>query len=195
MIEKSNLNRQFLFRPRHIQKPKSTTAADSVKTINPSINIVAQQHKVGPETTATIYTDSFFQAQDIVVNALDNVTARMFVDSRCVSNFKPLMESGTMGAKGHVQVILPGQTESYASQRDPPEADVPYCTLKSFPSQIEHTIQWARDKFTNLFSFKPAEFNKFWEKQGTVEVCIVSVLPLNLLVALATGWPSHLFSV
>ena len=31
-------------------------------------------------------------------------------------------------------------------QRDPPDEDVPYCTLKSFPAVIEHCIQWARDK-------------------------------------------------
>ena len=28
--------------------------------------------------------------------------------------------------------------------------DVPYCTLKSFPATIEHTIQWARDKVHTL---------------------------------------------
>ena len=56
------------------------------------------------------------------------------------------MESGTLGAKGHVQVIVPHLTESYGSKQDPPEQSVPYCTLKSFPAQIEHTIQWARDK-------------------------------------------------
>lgn len=35
---------------------------------------------------------------------------------RCVTNTKPLLESGTMGAKGHVQVIVPHLTESYSSQ-------------------------------------------------------------------------------
>lgn len=34
----------------------------------------------------------------------------------------------------------------FGSQRDPPEEEIPFCTLKSFPSVIEHTIQWARDK-------------------------------------------------
>ena len=63
--------------------------------------------------------------------------------SRCVTNQRPLLESGTMGAKGHVQVIVPHMTESYTSQQDPVDHDVPYCTLKSFPAQIEHTIQWA----------------------------------------------------
>ncbi len=43
---------------------------------------------------------------------------------------------------------------------------MPYCTLKSFPSTIEHTIQWGRDKFANLFELKPAEFNKYWAANG-----------------------------
>lgn len=37
-------------------------------------------------------------------------------------------------------------TICFSSQRDPPEEEIPFCTLKSFPSVIEHTIQWARDK-------------------------------------------------
>ena len=55
---------------------------------------------------------------------------------------------------------------SSSSQQDPPERDVPYCTLKSFPATIEHTIQWARDKFESLFAQKPDMFTKFWETSG-----------------------------
>lgn len=40
----------------------------------------------------------------------------------------------------------PKYIHSFGSQRDPPEEEIPFCTLKSFPSVIEHTIQWARDK-------------------------------------------------
>eukprot|EP00039_Didymoeca_costata_P007978 m.106253 g.106253 ORF g.106253 m.106253 type:complete len:1031 (+) comp13900_c0_seq4:341-3433(+) len=172
IIEKSNLNRQFLFRPEHIQQPKSTIAAKSAKIINPELKIEAHQSKVGPETTATTYTDEFFQKLTLVVNALDNLQTRLFMDACCVRNQRALLESGTMGTKGHVQVIVPHLTESYASQRDPPEQDVPYCTLKSFPNTIEHTIQWARDKFANLFELKPADFNKFWGDMGSVESAI-----------------------
>jgi ubiquitin-activating enzyme E1-like protein 2 len=77
-------------------------------------------------------------------------TVSVVAVSRCVTNQRSLLESGTMGAKGHVQVIVPHLTESYASQQDPPDQDVPYCTLKSFPANIEHTIQWARDKVCHL---------------------------------------------
>lgn len=168
LIEKSNLNRQFLFRPYHIQKPKSVTAASSVTSINPDIHVDPHQHKVCPETEETLYTDQFFESQDLVVNALDNVEARRYMDCRCVSTQRALLESGTMGPKGHVQVIVPHLTESYASQRDPPEEEVPHCTLKSFPAVIEHTIQWARDKFENCFSQKPGMYMTFWSGNGSL---------------------------
>ena len=35
---------------------------------------------VCPETGETLYTDQFFESQDIVVNALDNVEARRYMD-------------------------------------------------------------------------------------------------------------------
>ena len=35
---------------------------------------------VCPQTEATVYPDSFFEAQDLIVNALDNVEARRYVD-------------------------------------------------------------------------------------------------------------------
>ncbi|XP_033123989.1 ubiquitin-like modifier-activating enzyme 6 [Anneissia japonica] len=166
LIEKSNLNRQFLFRPKHIQKPKSTTGAESAKSINSDLKIVAHQNKVCPETEKEFFNDKFFESMDLVVNALDNVEARRYMDSRCVANQRTLLESGTMGAKGHVQVIVANMTESYGSQQDPVDEDVPYCTLKSFPATIEHTIQWARDKFASFFSIKPTTFNKFWIENG-----------------------------
>ncbi|KAI0237342.1 Ubiquitin-like modifier-activating enzyme 6 [Lamellibrachia satsuma] len=192
LIEKSNLNRQFLFRPHHIRQPKSTTAALSTKELNPELRIDAHQNRVCPETESSLYTDAFFESQNVIVNALDNVEARRYVDSRCVTTQRALLESGTMGAKGHVQVIVPHLTESYGSQSDPPEEEVPYCTLKSFPSQIEHCIQWARDKFESSFSQKPSLHNKFWEinrspenvteklEQGVPLEGVVQVLKLAL---------------
>ncbi|XP_074544060.1 ubiquitin-like modifier-activating enzyme 6 [Halichoeres trimaculatus] len=171
LIEKSNLNRQFLFRPHHIQKPKSTTAAEATRDINPDLQVDAHLNKVCP-ATESIYNDSFYSSLNIVVTALDNVEARRYVDSRCLSNQKPLLDSGTMGTKGHTEIIVPNLTESYNSHRDPPEEEIPFCTLKSFPSVIEHTIQWARDKFENAFVHKPSIFNSFWQTHSSAEVVL-----------------------
>lgn len=50
-IEKSNLNRQFLFRPKDLSHFKSEVAARAVADMNPDLNgkIVAMQDAVGPD--------------------------------------------------------------------------------------------------------------------------------------------------
>jgi ubiquitin-activating enzyme E1 len=73
-----------------------------------------------------------------------------FADQRCLFYHKPFLESGTLGAKGHTQVVIPGKTAHYGATRDPPEKSIPLCTLKSFPNQIDHTLQWARDWFEEV---------------------------------------------
>ncbi|KAJ2724071.1 E1 ubiquitin-activating protein [Coemansia sp. Benny D115] len=156
-IEKSNLNRQFLFRPSDVGKLKSATAADAVAKMNPEVRgkIVTHQDRVGAETEG-VYNDDFFAGIDAVTNALDNVEARRYMDSRCLFYRKPLLESGTLGTKGNTQVVVPYLTETYSASQDPQEKSIPLCTLKNFPNAIEHTIQWARDKFAGLFA-QPAE--------------------------------------
>eukprot|EP00301_Raphidiophrys_heterophryoidea_P000638 c10321_g1_i1.p1 GENE.c10321_g1_i1~~c10321_g1_i1.p1 ORF type:complete len:1042 (+),score=295.58 c10321_g1_i1:99-3128(+) len=159
-IERSNLSRQFLFRSSHIDMPKSSTACAAVKAMNPGLHIEAFETRVGPDTEST-FGDSFFNVLDGVCNALDNIEARLYVDQRCVLFQKPLLESGTMGTKGNVQVIVPHVTESYGSSADPPEKGIPVCTLKHFPNKIEHTIQWARDEFEGLFANQPNDVNRY----------------------------------
>lgn len=153
-IEKSNLNRQFLFRDKDIGKAKSITAGNAIKMMNPDINIEALLDRMGPETE-NVYDMNFFKALDGVANALDNVQARLYVDSRCVLFKKSLLESGTLGTKANVQVVVPYLTESYGSSIDPPEESFPVCTIKTFPNQIQHCIQWSREQFEDLFSHRP----------------------------------------
>lgn len=156
-IEKSNLNRQFLFRPKDVGKLKSDCAAAAVQEMNPDLkgHIVTLRDRVGQDTEH-IFNENFWKSLDGVTNALDNVDARTYVDRRCVFFQKPLLESGTLGTKGNTQVILPRLTESYSSSQDPPEQSFPMCTLRSFPNNINHTIAWARELFESYF-VKPAE--------------------------------------
>jgi len=100
LIEKSNLNRQFLFRQEDIQKSKSLSAKAAILRMNSHMRIEAYEKKVCPQSENELFTDSFFKSHDLCVNALDNVEARRYMDSRCVANQKPLLESGTLGPKG-----------------------------------------------------------------------------------------------
>lgn len=163
-IEISNLNRQFLFRRNDVGAKKSDCASNAVKAFNKELNIQALSDRVGPETEH-IFNDEFFEQLHGVLNALDNVDARRYMDRRCVYYRLPLLESGTMGTKGNTQVVYPHLTESYSSSVDPPEKDIPICTLKNFPNEIQHTIQWARDLFEGLFTSPGEIANQFLEDQ------------------------------
>jgi len=169
-IEKSNLNRQFLFRSKDVGKLKSEVAATMVQAMNPELKgkIVALRDRVGQDTEH-VFNEDFWEQLDVVTNALDNVDARTYVDRRCVFFRKPLLESGTLGTKGNTQVILPHVTESYSSSRDPPEQSFPMCTLKSFPNRIEHTIAWARDLFQTYFVGPPEAVNMYLSQPNYIE--------------------------
>ena len=130
--------------------------------MNPALksHITARLEKVH-DGTAHIYTDKFFSSLSLVANALDNVQARRYVDARCVKVKTALLESGTLGPKGHVQVVVPPLTESYGSQNDPVEEnEIPHCTLKMFPEETLHCVEWARDKFGKTFTMRPKAVNK-----------------------------------
>lgn len=159
-IEKSNLSRQFLFREADIGRPKSLTASGAVSVMNPALNIKPYEAKCAPETEE-LFSDTFYSGLSAVCTALDNVEARLYMDQRCLFYRKPMLESGTLGTKGNTQIVVPFLTENYGASRDPPEKSIPVCTLKNFPNQIEHTLQWSRDWFEGCFKQIAEDVNKY----------------------------------
>ncbi|GFY82407.1 ubiquitin activating enzyme 2 [Actinidia rufa] len=68
---------QFLFRDWNIGQAKSTVAASAAYLINPRLHIEALQNRASPETE-NVFDDTFWENQSIVINALDNVNARLY---------------------------------------------------------------------------------------------------------------------
>ncbi|CCT65076.1 probable ubiquitin-protein ligase (E1-like (ubiquitin-activating) enzym) [Fusarium fujikuroi IMI 58289] len=170
-IERSNLNRQFLFRADDVGQMKSDRAALAVQRMNPDLqgHMVTLKERVSPETE-NVFNEDFWRNLDGVTNALDNVEARTYVDRRCVFFQKPLLESGTLGTKGNTQVVLPHLTESYSSSQDPPEKEFPMCTIRSFPNKIDHTIAWAKEyMFEKLFVKAPQTVNLYLTQPQFIE--------------------------
>jgi ubiquitin-activating enzyme E1 len=95
-IEVSNLNRQFLFRSKHVGKAKSECAAEAAKVMNKDFNCTAFTNLVAPNTE-DLFNDKFWESKDFIVNAVDNIKARHYIDEKCVWYGKPLLESGTLG--------------------------------------------------------------------------------------------------
>lgn len=160
-IERSNLSRQLLFRDTDIGKFKSKAAQEAIHRMNPLLKMECHTSKVGEESHGPFDSRFWSKDLDVVLNALDNVEARLYMDGQCVANEKALVDAGTLGSKGNVQVVVPHQSESYGSSADPPEPAIPVCTLKNFPYSISHTIQWGRDMFDGLFVRRPKQGNKY----------------------------------
>uniref|UniRef100_A0A8C6ULV6 E1 ubiquitin-activating enzyme n=1 Tax=Neogobius melanostomus TaxID=47308 RepID=A0A8C6ULV6_9GOBI len=194
-IERSNLNRQFLFRSHDIGKPKSEVAARAVKAMNPEMNITAHQNRLASESEQ-VYDYHFFSGLDGAAAALDNVEARAYLDSRCVEHKKPMLEGGTLGSKGHTLVVVPHLTESYGPAKSSSKKEIPLCTLKNFPHRIEHTLQWARDQFEGLYKHTPENVmmylrdNNFMSRtlgRGDVEALQIFSEVWGSLVDLSSG--------
>eukprot|EP01060_Flectonema_neradi_P031522 TRINITY_DN480_c0_g1_i1.p1 TRINITY_DN480_c0_g1~~TRINITY_DN480_c0_g1_i1.p1 ORF type:complete len:1102 (+),score=325.79 TRINITY_DN480_c0_g1_i1:53-3307(+) len=160
VIEKSNLSRQFLFRNHNIGHSKSESASKAAKVMNPDFKAKALTERV-QQQTENIFDDDFWTGTDLVVNALDNVKARLYVDSRCVLYGKPLLESGTLGPKCNTQAVIPGKTENYGATRDPPEKEAPQCALHNFPHNIDHCLGLAKSEFVGNFETLAADANEF----------------------------------
>ena len=82
-IEKSNLSRQFLFRPADIGKMKAIAATAKAQEMNPAMKITVYEARVGSDSEG-LFNDDFFESLDGVTNALDNIEARLYMDSRCL---------------------------------------------------------------------------------------------------------------
>jgi ubiquitin-activating enzyme E1 len=160
IIEKSNLNRQFLFGHQDIKKFKSDAVKDAIFEMNPEIEVISHKNKICDETL-NIYNNNFFDKVTCTLTALDNVDARLFVDELSIEHNKPMIDSGTLGTKCNTQVILPSLTTSYGSTRDPPGETIPMCTLKNFPHLIEHCIQYSRSMFEGFFVNAPKNLMRY----------------------------------
>ena len=161
-IEISNLSRQFLFRKQNVGHSKSVVAIDSVKKMNPNFNAEGMQAKICDETEK-IFNEDFWNAQDIIIYAVDSVEARKYIDNKVVLYQKPAVDSGTLGAKAHSQIIIPHKTLTYCDKAPSGVTlTIPVCTLRHFPSLIQHCIEWSRDLFSGYFGSIINEVKNFF---------------------------------
>lgn len=146
----SNLNRQFLFRQKDIDKPKSTTVAKAVESFNYLGAKLYPFHSNIMDTTA--FPIEWWDQFSFIFNALDNLEARRYVNKIALYLKKPLMESGTTGYDGQIQPIFPYISECFECLAKVTPKTFPVCTIRSTPSQPAHCITWAKEfLFKQLF--------------------------------------------
>ena len=161
-IEISNLTRQFLFRKNNVGKSKSIIAVKSVQEMNPNFKAEGKQEKVCKETEE-IFDDDFWNNQNFIIYAVDSVDARKYIDNKSIINQKIGADSGTNGTHAHSNIFVPNKTITYHDiAPNKITQSLPVCTLRHFPSLIEHCIEWSRDSFYGYFGSIINEVKNFF---------------------------------
>lgn len=107
-VELSNLSRSVLFRESDEGKSKAECAARAAKEIFPGINIHALVGNVLAEVGL-----GWFRWANVVIGALDNREARVFVNSACARVGRPWFDGGIETLHGIVRGFAPPATACY----------------------------------------------------------------------------------
>ena len=156
-IDRSNLNRQFLFRRADVGERKCQVAAQRLREWMAPATAADSECPLEVDGLHGNVMDSarfdvlFYRQFDVVVNALDNAEARRQVNGMCLAADRPLVETGSTGYLGQVMPVLPFRTECYECTPKPPPRQYAVCTIRSTPDRPVHCVVWARHLFQALF--------------------------------------------
>ncbi|TYO99177.1 molybdopterin/thiamine biosynthesis adenylyltransferase [Geothermobacter ehrlichii] len=103
VFEENNLNRQLLSAPRHLGRAKVEIAAERIAEINPAVTLEPRQVLLDGSNGARLLA-----GVSCVVDAVDNVSARLEIEEVCEKLQLPLVHGAIAGWYGHVTTVLPG---------------------------------------------------------------------------------------
>lgn len=107
-IEASNLTRSVLFRESHYGQPKAAAAAAAMREINPDVRVTPIVGNVLTDLGLGLFRDA-----DVVIGALDNREARLWVNRCCWKVGTPWIDGGIQEISGVVKVFMPPDGACY----------------------------------------------------------------------------------
>ena len=119
LIVDSNLNRQILSNETNLGQNKADVAVRRVKEINSSIEITGHSVFIDSDNVKKI-----IKGAEVVVDALDNLSARFILQKACRELNIPLVHGAIAGFNGQLTTIFPqdkGLELIYGSDKDLPE--------------------------------------------------------------------------
>ena len=123
-VDESNLQRQIIHSQSDIDRPKVDSAADTVKGINPYVNVI--KHEVRLDSTNVM---EIFAQYDLIVDGTDNFATRYLVNDACVLLNKPYVWGSIYRFDGQASVFWSEHGPCYRClyPEPPPPGMVPSC--------------------------------------------------------------------
>jgi sulfur-carrier protein adenylyltransferase/sulfurtransferase len=124
VVEESNLQRQIIHGQSDIGRPKAESAADSIREVNPYVNVVLHQEHLDSDNAMEI-----FAQYDLIVDGTDNFATRYLVNDACVLLGKPYVWGSIYRFDGQASVFWAEHGPCYRClyPEPPPPGMVPSC--------------------------------------------------------------------
>jgi molybdopterin/thiamine biosynthesis adenylyltransferase len=108
VVEVSNLQRQILHATPDIGRPKTQSAAEKLRALNPEIEVECYQTRFSQANALDI-----LGGYDVIVTAVDNFPSRYLLNDAAVLRRKTLVEGGVTRFSGMAITIKGGETTCY----------------------------------------------------------------------------------
>src|SRR5450755_636369 len=123
-VDESNLQRQIIHGYSDIGRSKAQSARDSIKEINPLVNVVLHEERLENDNVFEI-----FSHYDLIVDGTDNFATRYLVNDACVLLNKPYVWGSIYRFDGQASVFWAENGPCYRClyPEPPPPGMVPSC--------------------------------------------------------------------
>jgi sulfur-carrier protein adenylyltransferase/sulfurtransferase len=124
VVDESNLQRQIIHGQSDIGRPKALSARDSIKEINPYVNVIVYEEALSNDNVMEI-----FSGFDLIVDGTDNFATRYMVNDACVLLGKPYVWGSIYRFDGQASVFWADYGPCYRClyPEPPPPGMVPSC--------------------------------------------------------------------
>ena len=123
-VDESNLQRQIIHGQSDIGRPKAESARDSIKEINPYVDVVLYEESLTVDNVMDIFSQF-----DLIVDGTDNFATRYMVNDACVLLGKPYVWGSIFRFDGQASVFWAEHGPCYRClyPDPPPPGMVPSC--------------------------------------------------------------------
>ncbi|AFR06542.1 MULTISPECIES: adenylyltransferase/sulfurtransferase MoeZ [Nocardiopsis] len=124
VVDESNLQRQVIHGQSDVGRPKAESARDSIKEVNPNVEVVLHQDRLESDNALEIFAD-----YDLILDGTDNFATRYLVNDACVILNKPYVWGSIYRFDGQVSVFWNEYGPQYRDlyPEPPPPGMVPSC--------------------------------------------------------------------
>ena len=108
VVDITNLQRQILHHTSDVGRSKVLSAWEKIQALNPDVAVTMYEERLTAGNALKI-----FQDYDVVIDGVDNFTAKFLINDACFFADKPLVHGGILRFDGRVTTIIPRKSACY----------------------------------------------------------------------------------